>query len=657
MNFSSLKNKHLTILIFIFSSVLFFINPLLSQDRTTANLSSNDYFSEKIENWITTGKHGQAIRFIDSIATNNPQQYEQNLEYYLRFRGNCKFNDKNYTEAFKLYFDALKLSQKKGNNIETAKSGLKLGLVFLHFDEPQLAIKLFKESEVVFKKLDINGLSIRSRYLRAISLKRIGEYQQANAVLDDVKTYQETQEDLMSLAKTYNAIGLNYKNLRQVDLSVKCFKKAIELFDKLDKQSQLAKAYNNLANVYNVGEEWGLAIVNHQNSIEIKERLNDSLGIAISYINLSVIYKENNNFKNAFEYGNKSIKILEQIGNRGNRKRMEIYSLMAELHEKKEEHKTALIYAQKEKQLLLELRIGDEAMLIELFTKKQDVKFYTISDSLVRNQEILKGKIIETETKNEALAQEKSRVFNIALVVVFILLSGLIIVMYSKYISAKKMKEALEIINNELFSTRISKEEKEVLLQEIHHRVKNNMQIISSLIRLQSNQTENENAINLFTETQNRINSMALVHELLYRTKDFQKLELKAYITELVNHLFSSYQLNNSVTNKLDISNDKASVDNIIPIGLIINEIVSNSLKHGFKEKREGVVHILFRSEKESGYLLETSDNGDGNSENNKEKPTSLGMELVDSLVMQLDGEMTLDKTNGYHYMIRIPKI
>ncbi|MBL4623935.1 MAG: hypothetical protein JKY42_02160 [Flavobacteriales bacterium] len=269
----------------------------------------------------------------------------------------------------------------------------------------------------------------------------------------------------------------------------------------------------------------------------------------------------------------------------------------------KGEHEKALYFARLERELLLKSRVEDEATLIELFTKKQDVKFYSISDSLIKNQEILKSKIEATETKNEELAEEKSRVFNTALIVVFLLLLGLIIVIYSKFLSTKKMKESVEIINEELFSTRISKEEKEVLLREIHHRVKNNMQIISSLIRLQSNQMDDAHAINMFTETQNRINSMALVHELLYRTKDFQKLELKAYLTELVNHLFRSYTLDISVANSLDVSDDTVTIDNIIPLGLIVNEIVSNSLKHAFEgKKREKFVSYFARKKKKDTY-------------------------------------------------------
>jgi len=219
------------------------------------------------------------------------------------------------------------------------------------------------------------------------------------------------------------------------------------------------------------------------------------------------------------------------------------------------------------------------------------------------------------------------------------------------------MSLKLESTNKELNETRISKEEKEVLLQEIHHRVKNNMQIISSLIRLQSGQSDHQKTTEVFNETQNRITSMALVHELLYQTKNFEQLNLSEYLTELVDHLLSSYHLDIPISKSLNISTKMASIDSIIPIGLIVNEAVSNSLKHAFEGKEKGEISISLHNGTEEGYVLSISDNGNGENSANDKETNSLGTELIDSLVTQLDGNLSLDKGNGYNYTITIPEL
>jgi len=607
---------------------------------------------DTIETWLDNKNEDQVIFYIDSLYENDPTFYKQNLEYFLRFRGIDKLNKDDYIAAFKLFFDALKLSQRKNNEIEVAKTSKELGIVFLHFREPQLAIKMFKEAEILFTKLNEEKLSTKALYLNAVSHKRLKKYGISNNILLKVMSDYKAKKDSSGLALTYNAIGLNYKNLKEVDKSVEYFSKAITIFESQKKPLNLAKAYNNLANIYQIAKKWDLAILNNEKSIQLKKSFNDTLGMAVGYINLSVIYKKKGNLKTAFIYGNKSIAMIEQIGDRANNRKIGVYSLMSELHEKQGEYNAALNYARKAKKLNERSRIDKEATLIELFEKKQDVKFYTISDSLMINQQILKE-------KNETLTQEKTDVINYSLIIVISMLFGIIIIISWKYRSTNKIKKELEVTNEELSATRISKEEKEVLLQEIHHRVKNNMQIISSLIRLQKNKINDDSMNELFIETQHRITTMAMVHELLYQTKNFENLELKAYLIKLIDHLFRSYETNTKVKQIINISDDKASIDHVIPIGLLVNEVVSNSLKHAFNDNDEDAeISIQFYAEKNKGYFLEISDNGTEKDNNStKENHGSLGMELIDSLVLQLDGVMTLNKTKGYHYTIKIPKI
>ncbi len=201
--------------------------------------------------------------------------------------------------------------------------------------------------------------------------------------------------------------------------------------------------------------------------------------------------------------------------------------------------------------------------------------------------------------------------------------------------------------------------EKEILLKEIHHRVKNNLQIISSLINLQSRYVHDERILNIFMESRLRIHSMALIHESLYQSDSLAKINFYNYVKTLTQYLFHSYELNSKITYEIDVEENICLDINIsVPCGLIINELVSNSFKYAFPKEfnREykGKVIIKFSKEPNGDFLLTISDNGIGLPDNIKEgKPASLGLNLVRILVNQLDGEMDIIRGKGTKYEIR----
>ncbi|MGD2249369.1 MAG: histidine kinase N-terminal 7TM domain-containing protein [Candidatus Methanofastidiosia archaeon] len=199
-----------------------------------------------------------------------------------------------------------------------------------------------------------------------------------------------------------------------------------------------------------------------------------------------------------------------------------------------------------------------------------------------------------------------------------------------------------------------SLKEKEVLLREIHHRVKNNLQIISSLLNLQSRYMKDTQYANMLKESQDRIKSMALIHETLYQSKDLANINFEGYIHALVRDLARSYGvLEDEISINIKVDDVSLAVDTAIPVGLIINELVSNSLKHAFPH-RKGEIIIGLRSVN-GDIELEVSDNGVGMPGNIDFRNTkTLGLHLVTILAEdQLDGDITLDRNNGTKFYIR----
>jgi len=200
-----------------------------------------------------------------------------------------------------------------------------------------------------------------------------------------------------------------------------------------------------------------------------------------------------------------------------------------------------------------------------------------------------------------------------------------------------------------------SLDEKEILLKEIHHRVKNNLQVISSLLDLQSLHVEDERAMEMFRDSQNRIESMGLIHERLYQSEDFAQIDFDEYIHELVVHLSHSYSVpSNKVTIETNVEKVALDIATAIPCGLIVNELVSNCLKYAFPASVEGRIEVgLKPGAGENSHLLYVKDDGVGFPDGFDFRRTpSLGLKLVNALVKQLGGQIDLVPRRGTEFQI-----
>jgi two-component sensor histidine kinase len=202
---------------------------------------------------------------------------------------------------------------------------------------------------------------------------------------------------------------------------------------------------------------------------------------------------------------------------------------------------------------------------------------------------------------------------------------------------------------------RRSLQEKDILLKEIHHRVKNNMQIISSMLSIQSTYSAGRDIQNIIVVMQNRIRSMAIIHEELYRSGDFANIEFKSCIQNITDGLLSAYAADPSlITIKLDFESLRLSIDTSMPCSLIINELVSNSLKYAFPDKRAGEIVVSIRMDDDCAYTLLVRDNGIGLPGNIElDKINSMGLLLVRVLTEQLGGTIQISRHSGTEYIIR----
>lgn len=197
--------------------------------------------------------------------------------------------------------------------------------------------------------------------------------------------------------------------------------------------------------------------------------------------------------------------------------------------------------------------------------------------------------------------------------------------------------------------------QKEILLREIHHRVKNNMNVIMSLLNLQSHKIQNKSqALFAFEESKNRILSMALVHEQLYQNDDLAKVDIQSYIEKLSRKLKMIYASDKLITLHLDVTNVFLDVNHAIPCGLILNELISNAFKHAFNKKKRGDIYVSFCQDEDNSFIMKVKDNGVGlNDSLDIQKSNTLGLQLVRILTEQLNAELSINKRNLTTFSIR----
>jgi two-component sensor histidine kinase len=300
------------------------------------------------------------------------------------------------------------------------------------------------------------------------------------------------------------------------------------------------------------------------------------------------------------------------------------------------------------------LAINDSFQVLE---KERQIKNQSVAISVEQSEIELneKDKLLEQNKFEEA----KQKTFRAYMLAGIIILSTIIIFLILNNHNSKKREEQLYIKNKQISSQNLlieqSLKEKEALIKEIHHRVKNNLQIISSMLSLQIGKISDKGMQSILRDAQQRINSISLTHQMLYQKDNISSISLGDYIENLVGQIektiFSSdIELITSISSR----DRKINIDSAVPLGLLINEILTNAYKHAFSANEKGTVVVsLIDSDEEC--VLKISDNGKGLPENyDKLNQNSMGMELINILADQLSANLKIERTNGTTFIIKM---
>ena len=541
---------------------------------------------------------------------------------------------------------ALTLSEKTELKKEYAESYMIIGTSYWvrgNYDE---ALKYYTKSlKVCEENDDKKGAASCYNNIGFIYRNR-GAYEQALQYhLRALKTKEELG-DKFGIARCYNNIGIIYDERGDYDKAMDYYNEALGIFEELEDKQGIAFSYNNLGVVYEARDDYDRALQYHRESLKIKEELGDKKGTADSYINIGGVHEKRDEYSVALDYYLKALKLLEDIDDK--RESADACISIGRVHTQLGHFDAALKYLQEG------LRIARDigALYWEMDSYKELANLY---ENRADFEQALRYYKLYSDLRESVFDEESDRAIADLMV---------------KYETEKKEKESeiYRLKNVELESLIVERKqaeerlekllaEKEILLDEINHRVKNNLQVIISLLSLQSAQVDNEDVRRILGESIDRIRTMSLIHDKLYKADDLTRIDLGVYIRDLTEELFSSYSnLLSDVNLAIDVEEVPLPVSKAIPFGLIINELLNNSFKYAFPDGMRGEILVELKLDGTDKMTLTFSDNGIGfPTDFNIEKTETLGLQIVDALIRQLDGSLEIAKTGGAKYTIKSP--
>jgi two-component sensor histidine kinase len=513
--------------------------------------------------------------------------------------------------------------------------------------------------------------------------------------------YYKKGDDKKRIADAYRTLSIDYMNVQEFDKAQDVLFKSIALYEEQRSEEGLGSAYRSLGVLYRVMKEFEKSIAYTLKAIPLLEKTGNYASVAIAQFNLIIGYGELGEFEKAYKATDYCLEIVKTKASEEIFVPMRAHSYRGEVYLKAKDYSNALkdyiiawelckanIDIGEEKRCAtFRTEIGQVYLHLNDYNKALDhlsagVKAYEDQgqDGIIQqyldlsetyanlgdfenamhykdkananSEKILEGKITNLETeavikyetgkKDEALASQASLLLQKSktqtLIIAVAILLGLLLLSLLYFFN--KNKKTTKII-------RAKNTENELLLKEIHHRVKNNLEMVKSLIALQSAQMEDSASKDAMTASQNRVQSIGIIHQKLYQGDNLGSIEMKDYFLNLSEGILDTFNADDKVKIECAMDNLDLDVDTAIPIGLIVNELLTNALKYAFPEDKAGAISISLEKTKHNHLKLKVSDNGIGKVKGLAPKGTGFGSQLISLLTLQLNGKMTEYSESG----------
>ena len=453
--------------------------------------------------------------------------------------------------------------------------------------------------------------------------------------------------DAFGLAKYYNNVGDYLRLDNSARTAINEYKKAkgyLEVFindiakqkteqELLESEMLKAKIEGNIGKCHVQLKEYEEAIPLLESSLAALEDvtgIDNSSQVIANTLDLADAHLQLENFRQAKR------QLDKDFPNISIQQEMKKNRLLAAYYDKTENFRSATVFYKRNERLKDSLQTNESSIL------KQQLVTIVANEDLENSKRMIDEQKLAIERTRSEMQAKDERINLVFISLIFTLLgfAGLVYAYLKSIKNQRLIAQQKHIIENSLV-------EKDSLLKEIHHRVKNNLQMVSSLLSLQTKNTRSKAAIVALEEGKSRVKAMALIHQKLYQNDDLSVIEMQGYIESLINSVQSVYKKGgHNISITIDAEGTELDIDRAIPFGLILNELVSNSFKYAFPENDDnGKIYIHLRKNGEQGYF-EYADNGVGLPEDTDERThSSMGLRLINRLVNQLQSKLNIDKS------------
>lgn len=583
-------------------------------------------------------------------------------------------NDMTKKEQF--FLKAIALYRESGAFLKEAETLVELSVLYNRLDDSETSIKYALDAIKVKKSIKDSNLYMEYTML-GLNYRTLGNYKNAltYALAADKLTETTPEANVTWRSIIKNLIGTIYSEMKFYDKSVEYYKKAINIAEENNDTESVISITINTAHGLLSRNKAAEALEVLKNANKYYQKGNCDIEYTSLYILIYCKLKQYNKAKPYYEellncskrqlknhmeqekmyYA--MIRYLLKTGQAGNTygyidklkqlnlKNNDIYNL-TQLEKTHFEIDSATgNYLQAIHHLKNFKQLNDSMFNLNSTKQFADLQLKYETEKKDKNIRLLthKSQLQQARIENEAVI----RYIFIGSLVVLCIIIGLL---YNRYCMKQKTNAVLEAKQEEINSKNRKLErlveEKEWLLKEIHHRVKNNLQIVISLLNTQSAYLDNEEALEAIQNSQHRMHAMSLIHQKLYQTENLSSINMSWYIKELADYLKDSFDHEGRIKFKLSLAPIDLDVAQAVPLGLILNEAISNAIKYAFPD-RKGIINIVLE-EKDNDYLLRISDNGIGLPDDFESAETnSLGMNLMMGLAEQLDGTFAIQSDNG----------
>lgn len=570
-----------------------------------------------------------------------------------------------YDSALAYYYEAIRLGRETQQKPILASSLNSIGVIYSKTGFLDSSVVYYSQALELFNSLYDTAQANQVEANLAIIYKDLGLYEKALENSFNLLSKLERGKPGRELASCANTMGLVYSKIGDFESALEYLRKSLEVRKAIGYDRGVGQSYNSIAEVYMGLHQYDSALANLQRSLAIKRRLGERAALSSTLNNIGDVLLRLNRITEAEPYFLESLALKKEfkdrIGQGITLNNLGRVKLAQNQIAAAEEYLRAAYSLIRETQSLEDMRVNLQ-LKIELYKAQKDwdralmyaEELIVVKDSLLTGEKARAMRSLqlryETEKKEQQIAfLEQQDLYNQAriasnkfqiqaLVFGSVFLVIIVAILYRQNRIIKKNKARIEL-----------------LMKEVHHRVKNNLQILSNILSLQYNYLTDDTAIQTVRSNESRINAMALIHKKLYVEDQESSINIKEYVTELLQYLVHAYgYYEKNIRLDLRIADLQLDVDKAIPIGLILNELISNAFKHAFPGNELPELFVELRRESDK-ILIRIEDNGAGLDKRSATGKAGFGIKMVNMLIRDMKGSYEVDNTTGTKYNLTIP--